>query len=223
MLSFRNIAVLTFLLVLFLGCDTEQPGLSEIRGFIDTSPDKVYSHGDFLILEGSFYNGQGLKEIEIINEPLGIYFKRDLGGESTYDLYFEHEIPYLPIPEVHEVSITVKALNSQVRTFSYPVDYVFLPKIINMRFSVDPDDDTKRTFHGRVEDYYGIKTIKLHSLRIGKLVDLQFPQHVHDFDLNENFWFPPATNFGEYPLTLQITNHRGLNLTITDFEGILDN
>ena len=112
-------------------------------------------------------------------------------------------------------------MNNETRTFSYSVDYVFLPKIVNMRFAVDRDDASHRTFLGQVDDFYGIKSITLHSLRIGQLVKLQFTKGVYNYELNEDFWYPPTENFGEYPLTLQITNHRDLVIIITDFEDIL--
>lgn len=205
------------------GCGTDEPELSDTRGYISSAKDEVYFQGDILILEGSFYNNQGLHQIEIINEDLDLYFVLNLQGQIVYDLNIEHTLPLLQTPKIHEVLITLTDVNTEVRTFSYLVDYAFRPKILNMLFSQDPTDPNKRYFQGRLEDPHGIKSLKLHSLRIGDMINLQFPDQVYIYDLNEDFWFPIVETFGEYPLTLQIVNKRGFNVTIFDFEDALGN
>ena len=223
MLSLRRFLFLILGSVLIFGCITEEPEPSGTRGYISTDLGKVYFHGDILILEGSFYNEQGLKRIEIINEDLDIDFKLNLQGELVYDLKLEHRLPLLHTPEKHEVLIILTDVNSEVRTFLYEVDYVFHPKIFNMKFSLDRMDANKRYFQGLLEDPHGIKSLKLNSLRIGELIHIRFPDQVYSYDLNVDFWFPIVETFGEYPLTLLIVNQRGFNLTITDFEDVLGN
>jgi len=223
MLSSRNLVFLILGSVLIFGCGTDEPELSDIRGYISSEKNKVYFHGDILILEGSFYNNQGLQQIEIINKELDLYFELNLQGHIVYDLNIKHTLPSLQTPKIHEVLITLTDVNTEVRTFSYLVDYAFYPKILNMKFSQDPTDPNIRYFHGRIEDPHGIKSLKLHSLRIGDLINMQFPDQVYIYDLNEDFWFPIVETFGEYPLTLQIVNQRGFNVTIFDFEDALGN
>ena len=221
MLSSRSFLFLISGLVLVFGCSTDEPEPSGTVGYIITDKTNVYFHGDILILEGYFFNDQGLKRIEVINEELNIDFELDLQGKLVYDLKLERTLPLLQTPEIHEVLIILTDVNTEVRTFSYEVDYVFYPKIFNMKFSLDRMDVSKRNFQGRLEDPHGIKSFSLHSLRIGELINIQFPENVLFYDLNEDFWFPPVETFGEYPLTLQITNQRDFNLTIINFEGIV--
>jgi len=221
MLSSRNLLFLILGSVMIFGCSTGVPEPSGTTGYIITDKRNVYFHGDILILEGYFFNDQGLKRIEIINEELDIYFELDLQGQLAYDLKLERKLPLLQTPELHEVLIILTDVNTEVRTFSYEVDYVFYPKIFNMKFFLDRMNASKRNFQGRLEDPHGIKSFTLHSLRIGELINIQFPEKVYFYDLNEDFWFPQVETFGEYPLTLQIINQRGFNLTIINFEGIL--
>ena len=221
MLSLRSLLFLILGSVLIFGCSTAVPEPDGTTGYIITDKRNVYFHEDILILEGYFFNDQGLKRIEIINEELDIYFELDLQGELVYDLKIERKLPLLQTPEKHEVLIILTDINTEVKTFSYEVDYVFYPKIFNMKFSLDRMDVTKRNFKGRLEDPHGIKSLSLHSLRIGELINIRFPEKVYFYDFNEDFWFPPVETFGEYPLTLKIKNQRGFNLTITNFEGVL--
>ena len=221
MLSSRSFLFLILGSVLIFGCSTEEPEPSGTRGYISTDKGEVYFHGDILILEGSFYNNQGLKRIEIINEELDINFELNLQGQIVYDLKFEHTLPLLQTPEIHEVLIILTDVNTEVRTFSYKVDYAFYPKIFNMKFSQDRIDVSKRYFQGRLEDPHGIKSFSLYSLRFGMLINKQFPKDVYFYDLKEDFWYPPVEKLSEYPLTLQITNQRGFNLTIMNFDGII--
>ena len=223
MLSSRSLVFLILGSLLVFGCSTDESEPSGTRGYISTEKHKVYFQGDILILEGSFYNNQGLQQIEIINKELDLYYELNLHGQIVYDLNIEHTLPLLQTPNIHEVLITLTDVNTEVRTFSYLVDYVFHPKILNMLFSQDLADPNKRYFQGRLEDPHGIKSLKLHSLRIGDLINMQFPDQVYTYDLKEDFWFPIVETFGEYPLTLQIVNQRGFNVTIIDFEDALGN
>jgi len=221
MISRRSLLFLILESVLIFGCITGEPEPSDTVGYISTDSGKVYFQGDILILEGLFYNEHGLERIEIINEKLDINFELNLQGQLVYDLKLDYKLPLLQTPDIHEVLIILTDVNSRVTTFSYKVDYAFYPEISNMKFSLDRLDVSKRNFQGHLEDPHGIKSLSLHSLRIGKLISIQFPEHVHSYDLNEDFWFPPVETFGEYPLTLQITNQRGFILTIINFEGIV--
>jgi hypothetical protein len=221
MLSLRRLIFLTLISVLFLACGAdEEPDPSGTRGFISTEKGKVYFHGDLLILEGSFYNASGLEQIEIVNETLGLDFNLDLERRLVYDLILPHKLPRQEKPEIHEILITLKDVAGGVRIFTYQVDYAFRPEISNMAFTQDPDDPNKRYFKGQVIDPHGIRSLQLNSLRIGNLIYMEFPAGVYNYNLNEAFWFPIVESFGEYPLTLQIINHRGFNLTIIDFEEV---
>lgn len=220
MLSSKSALFLILGSVLLFGCSTREPEPSGTVGYIITDKGNVYFHGDILLLEAYFFNDQGLERIEVINEELNIDFELDLQGQLIYRLKLERKLPLLHTPEKHKVLIILTDVNAEVRTFTYEVDYVFFPKISNMQFSLNRMDVTKRNFQARLEDPHGIKSLRLHSLRTGELIHMHFPKNVHFYDLNEDFWFPPVETFGEYPLTLKITNQRGFILTITDFEGI---
>ena len=127
----------------------------------------------------------------------------------------------MQVPDIHELLITVTDIKDEVKYFSYEVDYVFHPRIFNMKFTADRTGDGTLYLRGRLEDPHGIKSIEMYSLDHGFLINRQFAKGVHIFDLNEDFWYPPHLTLGKSPIYLKITNQRDFSLTISNFEGLL--
>ena len=215
----RSFLFFIFGSTLIFGCGIDEP--EGTIGHIFTDPNKVYFQGDELILEATFKNNLGLKRIEIVNSKLDIDFEKDLEGQIVYNLYLERRVPILQVPEIHELLITMTDIKDEVKYFSYEVDYVFIPKILDLRFYIDREDDGINYLRGRLEDPHGIKSIEMYSLDHGNLINRQFTEGVYSFDLNEDFWYPPHLTLGESPIYLKITNQRDFILTISNFEGIL--
>ena len=207
--------------LLILGCYKDDLKPRHTIGEIFTEKGKVYLQGDLLVLKATFKSLAGMERIEIVNQKLGIDFEENLLGEQEYDLRLERTLPLTPAPAKHKLLITLTDVEGEVDKFSYEVDYAFQPKIDNIEFNIDKNDNSIRYLRGRLEDPHGLKSLSLHSLSIGEMINIQFPEDVQVYDLNEGFWFPPELSLTEYPMTLQIKNYRGINLTIIDFRDIL--